>query len=165
MVPVKKTKHEARTLSFRVKIGEQEVELSGSAQDVLETIQDLPGIMTSVQKAFEITKPKTVATLTVKTQTAKEEKQTQKQEYPRVEATDDCPKAILKMLESEWGKWRPRTIEELGATLKANGIDCTGRNLNKVLMEMVQDGKVRRWNTDAGFVYILAEKETLTPKR
>jgi DNA-binding TFAR19-related protein (PDSD5 family) len=163
-VPAKKPRDGAKNLSFRVKTGEQEVELSGLREDVLKTIEELPNIITHIQKAFETMKPKTVATLTVKTQTAKEERQTQKQEYPRVDATEDCSKAILRILESEWGKWRPRTIEELGETLKANGIACTGRNLTKVLIEMVQSGRVRRWNTDAGFVYILAEKEMLNPK-
>jgi hypothetical protein len=35
------------------------------------------------------------------------------------------------------------------------------RVLGGVLMELVKKEKIRRWNTNAGYVYILAEKEAL----
>jgi hypothetical protein len=33
--------------------------------------------------------------------------------------------------------------------------------LAAVLMELVKKEKIRRWSTDTGYVYILAEKEAL----
>jgi len=160
-LPNKTTKEKAKAFGFRLKIGEQEVELNGARSDVIRTLQELPELMNNVQKAFEIAKPKTVATLTVKTQSAKESTNTQKQGYPQITPTQNCDGAVLEILKSEWGKWRPRTIDELKETLKTNGINCETRSLTKVLTDLVQKGTVRRWNTDAGFVFILAEKETL----
>jgi hypothetical protein len=113
--------------------------------------------MPGVQKAFEGLKPKSVATLTVKQESAKEEALMQK--YPKILRTEKCDEAVLRILESDWGKWRPRTVEELKGALKANELGFSGRILAGVLMGLVRKGKVRRWKTDAGYVYILAEKE------
>jgi predicted transcriptional regulator len=67
----------------------------------------------------------------------------------------------VKLLQTDWGKWRPRTIDELGEALKSNRIEQSVRVLGGVLMELVKKEKIRRWNTNAGYVYILAEKEAL----
>lgn len=163
-MPSKTSKKASGSFAFRVKIGEYEVELGGTRDEVMKAVEDLPTLMDNVQKAFEIAKPKTVTTLTVKTGQAKEETRTQKQDYPKIAPTQNCDEAIRALLESEWGKWRPRTMDELKDALKANGLDYTGRNFAKVLQELVQKGTVRRWSTDAGFVYILAEKETLSQR-
>jgi predicted transcriptional regulator len=71
----------------------------------------------------------------------------------------------LRILETDWGKWRPRTIDELDEALKANGIEQSPRTLTGVLMELVKKEKIKRWNTNAGYVYILAETEALHQKR
>ena len=146
-----------RGFAFRVKIGEYEVEINGTREEVLQTIEELPDLMADVHSAFEGLKPKTVATLTVKTEAAKEEAATQK--YPKISRTENCDEAILRILETDWGKWRPRTIDELKEALKANGLNYSGRIFAGVLMGLVRKRKVRRWKTDAGHVYILAEKE------
>jgi hypothetical protein len=144
-------------------MGEYEVELSGAREEVLKTIEDLPRLMTSVREAFESVKPKTVATLTVKTAKPKEEAPTVTvQKYPKIVRAENCDEAVLRILETDWGKWRPRTIDELREALKANGLNYAGRMFAGVLMGLVRKGKVRRWQTDSGYVYILAEKETLT---
>lgn len=144
---------------FRVKMGEYEVEVNGTREEVLKTIGELPALMPDVYKAFEGLKPKTVATLTVKQEAAKEEALMQK--YPKILRTKKCDEAVLKILETDWGKWRPRTVEELKEALKANELSFSGRMFAGVLMGLVRKGKVRRWKTDAGYVYILAEKEAL----
>jgi hypothetical protein len=146
-----------RNFVFRVRMGELEVEINGTREEVLKTIAELPGLMPGVHKAFEGLKPKSVATLTVKQETGKEEALMQK--YPKILRTDKCDEAVLRILESDWGKWRPRTVEELKGALKANELGFSGRILAGVLMGLVRKGKVRRWKTDAGYVYILAEKE------
>lgn len=149
--------------AFRVKIGEYEVEIKGTREEVKKTIEELPALITNVNKAFEIIKPKTVATLTVKTGTTKEETHTQK--YPKITPTESCDEAVIRVLETDWGKWRPRTLDELREALQANGLNYSGRVLAGVLMGLVKKGKVRRWNTDAGFVYILVEEEALTVRK
>jgi hypothetical protein len=153
-----------RGFVFRVKIGDYEVELCGSREEVLKTVEELSGLMANVRGAFEAVKPKTVATLTVKTDAAaaqsavgKEEKVTQK--YPKIVRTDKCDEAVLRVLETDWGKWRPRTVGELNDALKANELNFSGREVAAVLLGSVRKGAIRRWKTDAGQVYILAEKE------
>jgi len=81
--------------------------------------------------------------------------------YPKIQRTDECEEAVLRVLETDWGKWRPRTTAELKEALRANELSFSGRVFAGVLMGLVRKGKVRRWKTDAGFVYILAEKEAL----
>jgi hypothetical protein len=138
-------------------MGEYEVEIQGKREDVLKTLQDMPSLIDNVNKAFENVKPKKITTLTVKTEPAKEEDKSQK--YPKISPTENYEEAIIKVLETDWGKWRPRTIDELRDALKANGMDYPGRMLAGILMGLVKNEKIRRWNTDAGYVYILAEKE------
>jgi len=139
-------------------MGEYELEIDGAREEVLRTIkEELPSLMADVYKAFENLKPKTVATLTVKKEAAKEEALMQK--YPKILRTEKCDDALLRILETDWGKWRPRTIGELKDALEANELRFSGRILAGVLMGLVRKKKVRRWKTDAGYVYILAEKE------
>jgi hypothetical protein len=145
--------------AFRVKIGEYEVEISGEHGEVLSTIKDLPDLMNEVQKAFEASKPKTKATITVKTQAKKGKAKAQK--YPQIYNPESCSEAILGLLATDWGKWRPRTVDELKEALKANGLEYPGRTLAGVLLSLVNKGQVKRWRTDDGCVYILAEEEIL----
>jgi hypothetical protein len=140
-------------------MGEYEVEINGTREEVLKTIEELPSLTVNVHKAFESLKPKTVATLTLKKEGAKEEALMQK--YPKILRTEKCDEAILRILETDWGKWRPRTVTELKDALKENKLNFSGRILAGVLMGLVRKGRVRRWKTDAGYVYILAEKEAL----
>jgi len=151
-----------KSFAFRVKLGEYEVEVRGTREEVLKTVEDLPTLILNVHKAFESVKPKTVTTLTVKTEPAKKETQTQK--YPKIQATENCEEAIVRILETDWGKWRPRMLDELREALQANRLAYSGRMLSGVLMGLVKKGKIRRWNTDAGFVYILVEQEALSVK-
>lgn len=148
--------------ALRFKMGEYEVEVSGTKEEVLKTIEDLPSLAVNVQKAFEELKPKTIAKITVKTEPAKEESTLQK--FPKITRTEKCDEAVLRILESDWGKWRPRTINELRDALVANGLNFSGRILSGALFGLVRKGIVRRWKTDAGYVYILAEKEALAHK-
>jgi hypothetical protein len=55
-------------------------------------------------------------------------------------------------------------LDELREALQANRLAYSGRMLSGVLMGLVKKGKIRRWNTDAGFVYILVEQEALSVK-
>lgn len=145
--------------ALRVKIGEYEVEINGEREEVMETIKELPSLMADVHKAFEVSKPKTRATLTVKRAAGKEGAPAQR--YPEILRPEGCGEAILRILATDWGKWRPRTVDELKAALKANGLEYPGRTLAGMLLGLVNKGRVRRWRTDNGCVYILAEEEAL----
>ncbi len=161
--PRKKEEEENMSFAFRIKIGEYEIEIRGKHEEVTKTIENLPGLAINVQKAFENLKPKTIATLTVKTEPTKSESsESVAQSYPRVASAANCEEAILRILETDWGKWRPRTMEELKETMKANALTYSGRVLNETLNKLADKGMVRRWNTNTGFVYILAEEKPLS---
>ena len=148
--------------SLRVKIGDYEVEVRGSHQEVSKTLQNLPELIANIGKAFENVKPKTVATITVKTSeqtTASKTNETATQSYPRIASSENAEQAVLDLLESEWGKWRPRTVEELKEALQANDHNHTDNILESTLDELANKGLVRRWNTNTGYVYILAENK------
>lgn len=146
-------------LTFRLKIGEYEVEISGTHEDVTNMIRELPETIAKVDKAFEKVRPKKVTTLTVKTEPAAASQKSPTQEYPKIARTKEPEQATLNLLATDWGKWRPRTIDELSGALKTNGMDTPLRSLGAILMDLVKKEKIVRWHTNSGFVYILAEKE------
>jgi len=143
--------------SLRVKLGEYEVELSGTNKEVMRTIKNLPDLVKNVNIAFEGVKPKTVATITVKSaEISSGSKQGSSASFPKI-SSSSVEEGILKVLESDWGKWRPRTLDELGEVLRANGVDCPGLVLPSVLEALTEKGLVRQWNTKSGCVYILSD--------
>ena len=74
--------------SFRVKIGEQEIEISGTRDDVMKTLEELPRLMENVQKAFELTKNK-------------ETVQSVSSVFPSI-SSSSCSEAVLQLLTSDW---------------------------------------------------------------
>jgi hypothetical protein len=166
-LPTRKAKNKQEGgFAFRVKLGEYEVEVRGTREEVTKTIENLPNLFINVTKAFDIAKPKTVATITVKTEappkeaSAKAAAEVPAQSYPKIRSPASCDEAVLRFLETDWGKWRPRTMEELKGAMNANGLKYPGRMLSATLDALAEKGKVQRWNTNTGFVYILAEEKT-----
>jgi uncharacterized protein with PIN domain len=166
-LPTKKAKNKQEGgFAFRVKLGEYEVEVRGTHEEVTKTIENLPNLFANVHKAFDVAKPKTVATITVKTEappkeaSAKAAAEAPAQSYPKIRSPASCDEAVLRFLETDWGKWRPRTMEELKEAMNANGLKYPGRMLSATLDALAEKGKVQRWNTNTGFVYILAEEKT-----
>ena len=161
---VKKSKSLRGRFVLRVRAGEYEVEVRGSRSEVLETISELPNLIVNIGKAFENLKPKPVPTVTVKAVAAAVKSESPVEKYPKIQSSESCSEAVLRILESDWGKWRPRTVAELKEALAANGMRYPDRTLTEDLLNLVRRGKVRRWKTDKGYVYILAEPEVLSQK-
>jgi hypothetical protein len=157
----KVAKSSGEGFSFRVRFGEYEVEVRGSRGDVLETIKELPNLMLGLNKAFENLKAKAAATVAVKAPATVVKAESPVEKYPKIPKVESCSEAILRILESDWGKWRPRTVTELKEALAANDLHFPGRILAGDLLALVRKGVVRCWKTDKGYVYILAEKEAL----
>jgi hypothetical protein len=128
--------------SFRVKMGEQEIEISGTREEVIKTIEELPSLMASISKAFESTKNARTASKAV-TST-----------YPSI-SSSSCSEAVLQLLGTDWGK-QSRTLTELGEALKANALHYPSTTLSGVLAWLVRKNKIKRWKTDKGYVYVLA---------
>jgi hypothetical protein len=158
----KKTEENTGNFAFRIKIGEQELEITGTYEEVTKTIENLPNLAPNVHKALESLKPKTVATLTVKTEAQpKQVTEETAQVFPKIVSSGNSEEAVLRILGTDWGKWRPRTVEELKEALRANGLKYSDRVLSENLNALANKGLVRRWNTNTGFVYILAEEKSL----
>lgn len=146
--------------TFRVKLGEYEIEIKGTHQNVTSTINKLPKLINNIQKAFDNLTPKTVTTLTVKTEPNDSEPKPKKtsQEYPKITSTKNCDQAILDLLKTNWGKWRPRTMDEIQDAIISNDLKFSKTVLSKAIGKLVKKRMIRRWSTNAGFVYILAEE-------
>jgi hypothetical protein len=161
----KTTEDETGSFSFRIKNGDQEVEITGTHEEVTKMIENLPKLVPNIQKAFDSIKPKTVATLTVKTEPQqKSASEEHTQQYPKINAPANSEDAVLRVLGTDWGKWRPRTTEELKEAMKANGVKYSDRVLSESLETLARKGMLRRWNTNNGFVYILADEKKLRPR-
>jgi hypothetical protein len=128
--------------SFRVKMGQREIEISGTREEVMKAIEELPQLMETIAKAFESTK------------TTKETSQTVSSVYPSISASG-CSEAVLQLLASDWGK-QPRSLPELGEALKANAVYYPSTTVSGVLSWLVRKNKIKRWKTDKGYVYVLA---------
>ena len=151
------------SISLRVRVGEYEIELGGTKKEVLETLDDLPALVAKVMKAFEEAKLKTVAQpetkpLTVRIAAASANAAASSIPIPTIRPAKQFSQSIINLLETDWGRWRPRTMPEIVEALKANGVHYPATTLSGVLMWLVKKGRVRRWKTDEGYVYILAEK-------
>ncbi len=155
-----------QNFSFRMKIGEDEVEISGTHEEVTKTLQSLPELVPNIHKAFEELKPKTVATLTVKTEAQpKASIEENAQAFPRIAPTSNIVEAVMRTLETDWGKWRPRTEEELRQAITESGLKFSDHTLSQTLETLAKKGMVRRWNTNTGFVYILAEEKEVNLRK
>lgn len=151
------------SFSLRIKFGEYEIELGGTMKEVLETLDDLPVLVAKVVKSFEEVKLKTAAPLetkplTVRIAASPASAPASSIPIPTIHPGKQFSQSILNLLETDWGRWRPRTMPEIVEALKANGVHYPATTLSGVLMWLVKKGRVRRWKTDEGYVYILAEK-------
>jgi len=146
--------------SFRVRVGEHEIEIRGKQQDVLSTIDKLPKLMKNVSEAFKTIQVKaSVVNVSTTTSEQKAKMRGIPLPYPKISKAESCSKAILKLLESDWGRWRPRTLKEILEALEANRIHYPPSTISSVLNRLAHKGSIRRWKTDEGYVYILADKE------
>lgn len=154
-VEIAKTEEDSRArFSFRIRFGEHEVEIRGSREDVLATVEQLPSLVANVSKAFESVHLR-ISTTKISTG----EDKGISMPFPTITRSKKCGEAVLELLESDWGRWRPRTLSELLEAMRANALRYSASTLSGVLNWMVRRGKVRRWKTDEGYVYILTEKE------
>ena len=133
--------------SLRVKFGRHEIEISGTHEEVIKTIEELPRLVASVSKAFDsvnisVNPPQSTPTL-----------------YPTISSSANCSEAVLKLLETDWGKQQPRSLPELAEAMKANALHYPPTTLSGVLVWLVRKGRIKRWKTDRGYVYVSAGKE------
>ena len=142
--------------SLRVRLGRCEVEISGSRDEVLMTVEDLPNLVATISEAFaqagvEVSKEPMVEQTSSLPSSAPVSVV-----YPSIQSSGNCSDAVLRLLETDWGRATPRMLPELVEAMKANAVHYPATTLSGVLNWLVRKGRVKRWKTDKGYVYVLA---------
>jgi hypothetical protein len=134
---------------LKIRIGDNEVEIGGTKEEVMATLADLDAIVDKVSLAFK-----------EKASTGKvKQKKNGDVEYPKITHTTQCSEAIVTLLELEWGK-TPRTIGELREAMEANAIFFPKSTISGVLSWLIKKGRLRRWkDKKRGYLYVINEKK------
>ena len=125
----------------------------------MQTIKELPSLVEGVVEAFGSLGDEAGSA-------AGEEKASASSGlYPVISESANCSEAVLRLLETDWGRRAPRTLSELVEALRANAVHYPASTLSGVLAWLVRRGKIKRWKTERGYVYVLGERvcETSLP--
>ncbi len=146
--------------SLRVRLGRCEVEISGSKDDVLRTVEDLSTLVAVISEAFsqvgvEAQQNETGAQSVSPMPSS--ESSSHAHIYPSIKSTGGCSDAVLRLLATHWGRAAPKTLPEIVEAMRANAVHYPVTTLSGVLNWLVRKGKVKRWKTDKGYVYVLAQ--------
>ena len=143
--------------SVRVRLGECEVEIRGSRDDVLKTVEDLPSLVAVVSEAFAQAGVGVGATRVQPSQSSSAAPSVSASgAYPSIQGSGNCSDAVLRLLMTDWGRSTPRTLPELVEAMRVNAVHYPVTTLSGVLNWLVRKGKVKRWKTDKGYVYVLS---------
>jgi hypothetical protein len=137
---------------IKIRLGEIEVEIGGSQREVMKTIKDLDKIVGKISSAFK-QELKTIKS------TKNNSDSISKDEYPRIQSTTHCSKAVISLLSTEWGE-KPRAIGELREAMESNAIFFPKTTISGVLVWLVKKGTLRRWkDKKRGYLYLLNEEK------
>lgn len=142
--------------SLRVRLGQCEVEISGNRDDVLKTLDDLPNLVAMICEAFAEAGSRVDVSSKISASSESVSSMPMSAAYPSIQSTGNCSDAILRLLSTDWGRLTPRSLPELIEAMKANAVHFPATTLSGVLNWLVRKGKVKRWKTDKGYVYVLS---------
>jgi hypothetical protein len=134
--------------TIKIKAKDNEIELSGSKEDVMDALNNINDIMAKVTRTF--TNPSTVqSTLQVPPSTTK-------RKFPSISVSPDtpCPDTILKLLSTDWGREKPRRLRELLEAMKVNAIHYPIGTVKGRLTDMTKKGFLRRVREGREYAYI-----------
>jgi len=146
-----------RPFTVRVKVGSNEVEISGTQAEVMNTLGNVSEIVKKVAEAFAEAQPHLSASTTVVESqgggTASSE------EYPSLSLDPGiaCPEAIVKLLSTEWGRREPRALGGLLEAMKVNAIHYPEGTVKGRLTDLTKRGVLRRIKGERGYGYILVK--------
>lgn len=134
--------------TIKIKAKDNEIELSGSKEDVMDVLNNINDIMTKVTRTF--TNPSPVQSTLQIPQT------TSKSKFPSISVSPDtpCPDTILKILATEWGREKPRRLRELLEAMKVNAIHYPIGTVKGRLTDMTKKGYLRRVREGREYAYI-----------
>ena len=139
-----------KQFTVRVRIGNNEIEISGNHEEVMKTLDNVSNLVSKVTVAFgnvPISLPSVNETIL----------QAPEEEYPSVsiDPATSCPDAIVGLLSTEWGRKKPRTLGDLLAAMKVNAIHYPEGTIKGRLTDLTKKGVLRRINSGRGYEYIL----------
>jgi len=139
-----------RPFTVRIRIGSNEIEVSGSPEDVVRTLGNVSDLISKVTTAFGNTpNPPQVQD--------SEEVIQLSEEFPSVaiDPSTSCPDAIIQLLSTDWGRRKPRTLGELLAAMKVNAMHYPEGTVKGRLTDLTKRGVLRRIRSGRGYEYIL----------
>jgi len=138
--------------SIRIKIGDVEIQVDGSRDDVLDTLEKMPELLRGMSEALNMVTqtPKNVITYTI-------EATKQREDYPTLSLPPNasCPEVITELLKTDWGRREPRTLNEIMEAMKLNALHYPKGTVSGRLADMTKKGILRRIQTERGYGYIL----------
>ena len=145
-----------KSLTIRIKIGNNEIEISGSPEDIPKTLEDLPKIVGKVSTFFNTITPTSNAITTIPKQ---EPLKTAEDIFPTIgsQMGISCPKAIITVLSTEWGRKKPRNLGEIMEAMKVNALHFPTGTIKGRLTDLTKKGMLRRIKSEKGYGYIVAK--------
>ena len=143
-----------KTLSIRIKIGNNEIEVTGSPEEISKTLDDLPKIVEKVSLAFPTSLPSVITPI------QKQESVTPTRDlYPTIGAQIgiSCPEAIIMVLSSPWGRQKPRNLGEIIDAMKVNALHFPTGTIKGRLTDLTKKGTLRRIRGEKGYECVVAK--------
>ena len=137
---------------IRVKIGNYEMELTGSRGDVLQTLKELPEIVGKVIEAFSPLQ-------TLKAYPMQETLKAVEEAFPTIETRIgiSCPDAIVAILSTGWGREKPRNLGEIMEAMKMNALHFPVGTVKGRLTDLTKKGMLRRIRGEKGYGYVVVK--------
>lgn len=134
--------------TIKIKAKDNEIELSGSKEDVMDALNNINEIMAKVTRTFAT--PSTIQS------TLESPPSTPKSKFPSISVSPDtpCPDTILKLLSTDWGREKPRKLRELLEAMKVNAIHYPIGTVKGRLTDMTKKGFLRRVREGREYAYI-----------
>jgi hypothetical protein len=139
-----------RPFTVRIRIGTNEIEVSGTHEEVMRTLGNISELVSKVTTAFGNTSSPPTAL-------GDEENSQMSEEFPSIaiDPATSCPDAIIQLLSTDWGRRKPRTLSEILAAMKVNAIHYPEGTVKGRLTDLTKRGVLRRINSGRGYEYIL----------
>lgn len=137
-----------RPFSIRVKLGEYEIEIAGTKEEVIRTLDDVSKIVGNVSDAFE--------RIRIPAEEVKEKAPPAEEKFPTIATPSGAVDAIIKLLSTDWGR-TPRTWSELKEAMEVNAAYYSKGSITGSLTYLTKKGTIRRIKTEKGYRYILAQ--------
>lgn len=130
--------------SIKIRFGDKEIELSGSKEDVLETLNNFPNLARKVSQGFKITPIEDKSLIS------------KKGILPSISVVlgTPCPETILNLLSTEWGRKKPRKLRELIEAMNINAIHYPIGTIKGRLTDLTKKGVLRRVKEGREYGYI-----------